>query len=91
MRWIGMKNLLAHDLGDSWPESVAATGDDSRAVRPRPPAVPRRGIHLLWRIAGFIVVLVLITVASHFIGGAAGRWAGQQWAPEAATSPAPDR
>ena len=86
-----MKNLLAHDLKDPWPEFAAATGDNVLAARLRPSALPRRGSTLLWRIAGFIVTLALIIVASHFIGGAAGRWAEQQWAPEAATSPAPDR
>ena len=33
----------------------------------------------LLKPVGFLVALVLIVVASHFIGLVAGRWAEQEW------------
>lgn len=32
------------------------------------------GGNLFWRIAGFILAVTLIVIASGFIGGFAGRW-----------------
>jgi len=47
--------------------------------------VERTESNLLRRIAGFVAALVVITLVSHLLGGAAGRWWDRQSSVSAAT------
>jgi len=67
-----LEDRFANDHGNPWPEFVAAPGYDRQADHPRPAAPPRGGGNLPRRIAGLVLAVALIIVASYFIGGIAG-------------------
>ena len=74
-------------LADSPPPASVAPGDSRHPTCPDPPVQRRRADSLLRRLSGLITGLALITVASHYLGGAAGHWAEHQWDLNAATRP----
>jgi hypothetical protein len=69
-----LEDRFADDLGTPWPEFAAAPSDNRQTDLPRSAALPRAGVDLLWRIAGLVVAVVLIVVASNIVGGIAGHW-----------------
>lgn len=57
-----------------------------RIIESSTPAV-RFGTSLPWQIVGFLAALLLITIASHVLGGVAGRWTERQDSGSVATWP----